>query len=173
MAKYLEYLNGYISEKGAIASTSGVLDASKIIQTDGGGKLDVSFLPTGVTVQAKVVQASEAFSAGDFVNIYWNSTDSAWRARLADASDTGKQANSFVRAASISGANATCYLEGVNDQVSGFTDVGGDVWLSGATPGGATTTPPTSGSGGISQRIGTILSATEIDSEFGHPIHLA
>jgi len=173
MANYLEYSSGYIAEKGAIGSTAGVGDASKIIQTDAGGKLDASFLPSGVMLQVKIVQASEALSAGDFVNIYWNTTDTAWRVRLADASVTDKQANAFVKAAVSSGGNASCYLEGVNDQVTGFTAVGGDVWLSATTPGAGTTTAVASGSGGISQRIGTILSATELDTEFSEPIQLA
>lgn len=173
MANYLEYLSGYISEKGAIASTTGVGDASKIIQTDAGGKIDASFLPSGVMIQVKIIQASEALSAGDFVNVYYNTGDAALRVRLADATDAAKFANGFVKAAVLSGANASVYLEGVNDQVSGFTAVGGDVWLSGTTPGAATTTTMSSGSGGISQRVGTILSATELDTEFDHPVHLA
>jgi hypothetical protein len=164
--KFLRYLAGKPAEAAALQTSGGVGDADKIVATGADGRLDASLMPTSVTVQTKVVAASEDLAAGDLVN-FWNDTGTV-KARLADAS-TSRAAHGYVKAGALTGANATVYLEGVNDQVSGL--VAGDVWL--GESGAVTQTAPASGSGGISQLVGTALAAAEMDFEKEQPIGLA
>jgi hypothetical protein len=169
-AKYLKVntTGGGHEEEIPIVSTTGVSDAGKIVQTDSGGLLDPSLFPAGVLAQSKVLPASEDLAAGDFVNV-WDDTGTP-KVRLATASTSGKEAHGFVLASVSSGGNATVYFEGQNTQVTGAT--AGNVFLSAATPGGFTSTPP-SGTGKIVQRIGTAVAATSIDFEQGLVIKLA
>jgi hypothetical protein len=164
MAKYLKVnpTTGFNQEETPIVSSTGVSDASKIVQTDSSGLLDPTLLPAGVLVQSGVLPASEDLAAGDFVNVWDDS--STPKVRLANASTSGKEAHGFVLASVTSGANATVYFEGQNTQVTGAT--AGNIFLSAATPGGFTSTPP-SGTDKVVQRIGTAIAATKIDFEQG------
>jgi len=76
----------------------------------------------------------------------------------------------YVVAGFDSGATATIYLEGVNAQMSALTP-GSPCWL--GTAGAVTQTAPATGSGGVSQMVGTALSATEMEFEPKGPIYLA
>ncbi|OQW92821.1 MAG: hypothetical protein BWK78_00395 [Thiotrichaceae bacterium IS1] len=172
MATFLDTINGYLKQLVPITTSSGTSDGNKIAQTDASGRFDVTLMPTSVTPQVKIVQAAEALTAGNYVNIYYDNTASDVRCRKADASVTGKYAHGFTKANVSSGADATIYLEGINDQVSGFDAVAGTAWLSATTPGGVVTTPP-AGSGQVVQIVGTVLSPTEIDTEMQQPILLA
>lgn len=164
--KYLELTSTGISEKAAIDSSAGAGDAGKIPALDGTGRLDSSFMPAGTGADVQTVAASENLAAGDFVNI-WDSTGA--KVRKADASGgLGKKAHGFVLAGVTSGNNATVYFEGVNTQVVGLT-VGATYWLSGTTPGGVTTTPPTT-SGYIAQVVGNAITATTLNTEISTPI---
>jgi len=107
-----------------------------------------------------VVEASENLAAGDFVNIY-DSTGTPM-CRKADASTTGKEAHGFVLDAVTSGANATVYFEGTNDQITGAT--AGRVYLSAATAGGIGSTPPST-AGNIVQQLGVATAATSMNVE--------
>lgn len=144
----------------SIQSSVGAGDADKLIATDATGKLHASFLPAGLGASTSVVQASEALSAGDFVDIY---TDTgASRVRKADAA-TLKAADGFVLAAVSSGANATVYPLGeLNNQRSGLTP-GTDYFLSVTTPGGVQTDAPSS-AGQLYQCLGVAISATELQT---------
>ena len=110
--------------------------------------------PAGI-VPPVVVPASEALSAGDFVNLYSNAgTTNARRANAA-----GKPAHGFVLTAVASGSNASVNTVGVNTAVTGQTI--GDVFLQ-ATAGQAGSVAPTT-TGQIVQNIGTALSDTSIN----------
>jgi hypothetical protein len=122
-------------------------------------------MPTGIGADTTVIAASEALSAGDYVNI-WDDAGTP-KVRKADAS-TVKPADGFVKDACSSGANATVYHEGANGQHTGLTG-GARYFLSSTTPGGVTTTPP-SASGSIVQFIGKATSATSINFEAAAPI---
>jgi hypothetical protein len=52
----------------AKASSAGAADAGKVVQLDGSGRLDNSVMPVGIGADTKVMMASEALAAGDFVN---------------------------------------------------------------------------------------------------------
>ncbi len=166
MAKYLKNNAGQIQEESSIATSAGAADATKIPHLDGNGRLDTSFMPSGIGADTKVIVASEALAAGDFVNIH-NSTGA--KARKADASTSGKEAHGFVLSAVANAANATVYFEGANTQVTGQT--AGVVFLSASTPGAAAAAP--SGTGQVVQRLGIAVSATEINFEAGLGILLA
>lgn len=155
--KYIANSSGKLKEVAAIQTSSGVSDAGKIPALDSSGLLDASLMPAGVSAEIVVATASEALTAGDFVNLYNNS--GTINVRKADASNNTKPADGFVLANVSSSGTATVYLISVkNTAVSGLT-VGADYWLS-TTPGAITATAP-SASGNIVQRLGKAKSATE------------
>ena len=166
--KFLRILAGAWAELEALVTSAGAGDAGKIPALDATGKLDNSLMPVGIGADSKILPASENLAAGDKVNI-WNDGGTA-KARKADATVAGKEANGFVLAAVTSGANATVYFDGTNTQLSGLTP--GAVYYLATTAGGVTTTPP-SGSGNVVQRVGRALSATELTFEPGEPVTLA
>ena len=151
----------------AKTSSAGAVDAGKVVQLDGSGRLDSSVMPVGIGADTKVMVASEALAAGDFVNVW--SDGGAFKVRKADATTSGKRTHGFVLSAVASGANATVYFEGENTAVTGMTP--GDVFL-GTTAGRAQATAPT-GSGQAVQRIGVATSATSVNFEPSQPIVLA
>lgn len=165
--KYIKNSAGTLAEEVASQTSTGVGDAGKIVALDSTGKLDTSLLPTGIGADTAAVEASEALSAGDLVNIY----DSLGaKCRKADASTSGKEAHGFVLENVNSAATATIYFEGNNPQVTGLTP--GVQFLSAVTPGAASVTAPT-GSGNTVQKVGFATSATNINFQSGVPITLA
>lgn len=164
--KYLTNVSGVATEIVAPVVSAGAADAGKLPALNGSGKLDSTVMPLGIGADTQAITTSEALVAGDFVNI-WNSTGA--KARKADASTAGKEAHGFVLSAATSGAVATVYFEGTNDQVSGQTP--GVVFLA-TTPGTATGTAP-SASGNAVQRIGFAISATAINFQSNPPLVLA
>lgn len=165
--KYLTNNGGTITEIAALATSAGAGSANAIPALDGSGRLDNSFMPSGIGADTQAITASEALAAGDFVNV-WNSTGA--KVRKADASVAGKEAHGYVLAAVSSSATATVFFDDLNNQVTGMTP--GVVYLSATTPGQATGTAP-SGSGQVVQRIGVAVSATAIHAAFVQPIALA
>jgi hypothetical protein len=166
--KFLRLLSGVISELEALVTSAGAGDAGKIPALDATGKLDNSFMPVGIGADSKILPASENLAAGDLVNV-WNDSGTA-KARKADATTAGKEANGFVLSAVTLGNNATVYFDGTDTQLSSLTP--GGVYYLATTAGGVTDTPP-SGSGNVLQRVGRALSATELTFEPGEPITLA
>jgi hypothetical protein len=158
MAKYIEQVAGQLREKVGSAVSLGAADAGKIVQLDAQGKLDSTLMPIGIGADTQIIVASEALTAGDFVNIH-NSTGA--KARKADATTPGKEAHGFVLGTFTSGSNATIYFEGTNNQVTGQTP--GIVFLSAAAPGQAVNAAPTT-AGQFVQPIGLATSATAINS---------
>ena len=152
--KFLALVSGKIKE--VFASVTGTANA--IPAGDATGKLDISWLPVGVGAEVVTATASEALSAGNFVNIYDNG--GVISCRKADATTNGKPAHGFVLGAVTSGTVATIYTAGnINTQQTGLT-IGVDYYL-GTAPGGITVTAP-SASGNIVQPIGRASKTTEI-----------
>lgn len=155
---FLNLANGQRVLDRAAQTSAGAADANKIIRLDAAGKIDTTFLPTGVGPETRTTTASEALSAGNLVNL-WNDAGTL-KARKADATTTGKDANGFVLAGISSGATGTVYLEeGVISGLSGLTL--GSIYYLHTTAGGLTTTVPSS-SGNVVQEVGKALSATEL-----------
>jgi len=168
--------NKYVSISGnsqllveGLVTSAGAGDAGKIPALDSGGKLDTTLMPTGVGPDTRTIASSENLAAGDMVNI-WDDAGTA-KVRKADASNTGKRAHGFVLAAVTSPANATVYLSGTNDDLSGLT-AGTSLFLSGGTAGAVTATAPTTASH-LWQPVGIALSTTEARIEIDTPITLA
>ena len=138
----------------AVSTSAGAGSANKVPLLGAAGTFDVTMLPTGVGPEVAVILTSEALSAGDWVNVYNNT--SVANVRKADGA-SNKRAHGFVLAAVSSGANATVYFDGNNTACMGLTI--GDQYLSATTPGKSTTTVPT-GTGNIVQFLGTAFSTT-------------
>ena len=124
-------------------------------------------MPAGIGADTSVVPSSENLAAGDLVNL-WNDSGTI-KARKADATTSGKQADGFVLTAITSPANATVYHDGTNSQVTGLTP--GKQWLS-TTPGKSTNVRPTS-SGNIQQPVGFAITATSLTFNVGETIKVA
>jgi len=147
-------------------TSAGAGDSGKVVALDGSGRIDSTMMPVGIGADTATIQASEALSAGDLVNIH---NSGGPRVRKADATTAGREAHGFVLAAVANGANATVYFEGTNTGVTGLTP--GPQFLS-ITPGIATATAP-SAAGNIVQRVGVATAATALNFEGGVPVTLA
>lgn len=165
--KFLRLVNGAFAEVFGLQSSSGAPDGGKIVALDDNGRLSTTMMPVGVGADTKLLPATEALTAGNYVNIYDASGTTS--VRKADASTAGKPADGFVLESVGSGGTATVYKEGSNNQLTGLTG-GADLFLS-TTPGLATATPPSS-AGQVVQRIGKAMGATEADFERGYPVTL-
>lgn len=166
MPKFIKQNAGALVEEATVTA-GGAPNAGKVPELDGNGRLHNSMMPTGIGADTAVIAASEALAAGDFINV-WDSSGA--KVRKADGSAAGKPANGFVLTAVASGANATVYFEGTNDQVSGQTP--GEVFLS-ATAAGKTVAEAPTGAGKVVQSLGIAISPTAINFERGAPIILA
>ena len=97
----------------------------------------------------------EALAPGDIISIFEDG--GVTKARQADATTAGKEADGYVLAASIVGAPARVLFTGVNNQLTGRTP-GAKQFLS-TTKGQLTETPPNA-SNNIVQEIGRGILAT-------------
>jgi hypothetical protein len=156
-------------EVEATVISVGAGDAGKIPGLDSTGKLDISLMPSGIGPDVVVIEASEALSAGDFVNIYDNSGTP--NARKADAStaNAGKIAHGYVVDNVSSAANASIYFEGTNDAVTGLT-AGVTYALSHTAPGGVVALGSATTMAGHSlQILGVATSSSTLNVELGKP----
>lgn len=165
--KFLRLVSGALTEVIATITSAGAANSGDIVALDATGRLDTSVMPVGLGADTASIPASEALSAGSWVNV-WSNAGTA-NVRKADATTPGKEAHGFVLAAVTSGANATVYFEGTNTQVTGQT--AGPVYLQ-TTPGTGGATVP-SGSGQIVQEIGFAVSATAVNFQSQLPVTLA
>lgn len=166
--KFITNNAGTLTELAATQTSAGAGDAGKIVALDASGRLASAMMPVGIGADTATITASEALSAGDYVNI-WNNAGS-FNVRKADGSTAGKEAMGFVLAAVASSASATVYFEGSNTQVTGQTP--GRVFLSATTPGLGTATAPST-AGQVVQCVGFATSATSVNFQAELPIVLA
>jgi hypothetical protein len=166
-SKFLALVGGRIREVFATVVSNGATDDGKIIALGTDGRLDNSVLPVGVGIETKSIQASENLSAGNLVNI-WNS-GGQFRARKADATASGKEANGFVLSSVSSGQTAQVYLEGT---ITGLTGLLPTRYYLSTVPGEITDTPP-SNSGNVVQYVGNAVSTSEITFEATDGVILA
>lgn len=154
--KFLNLEAGKYKLDTAIATTTGVADAAKIIRTDSTGRLDTSLLPIGVGPDVKLAPASEALGAGKYVNFWLDS--GVVKVRLADSSNA-RDAQGFVKDAVANAAQATVFFEGPNTGLSGLT-LGQRYYLgTGGTP---TDVPATTG---IHQYLGVAVDANTLNTD--------
>ena len=161
LPRFLAVIGLKVKELLPINSSAGAGDAEKLIATNALGQIDQSFFPAGIGTATFIRPASEALSAGDFVNMHDNA--GASNARKAD-NTSYKPADGFVLAAVGMGANATIFPLG--EIVSGLTGLtpGSEYFL--GTAGGLTLTPPTA-AGSIFQRVGVALTANTLSTDRG------
>jgi len=162
MASTLQLISGVITRVVANITSAGAADAGKLVQLDGNGKLSTSLLPAAALNNNEdyALAASEALSAGDIINV-WNNGGVA-NIRKADATDSTKPPMGYVSAAVALGATGTARLgNGVIVGMVGLT-IGARYYLSAATPGAITLTPPAV-TGNVVYAIGRAKSATEFN----------
>jgi hypothetical protein len=158
------------AELEATVVSTGVAEAGDVVALDANGKLDLSVMPTGIGADVVVVLASESLAAGDYVNIYDNAGTPNCRKADASAANAAEIAHGFVKDNVSSAANATIYLEGTNDDLTGLT-AGLTYALSHTVPGGVVALGSATTTAGHSlQVVGTALSATAMNTEIGSPI---
>lgn len=166
--KFLDIVNGVLTQIQAINSSAGAGDADKIIRLDAAGKMNANMLPAGVGADTKTIATSETLSGADIVNV-WDNTGEA--VRKADATAANKyRAVGFVLAGWTHPDNAEVFFEGTITGLSSLT-IGATYYLS-ETAGTITTTVPTT-SGAIVQEVGVAVSATELSFEPSKPVTLA
>lgn len=190
--RFLAWLSGRIKMVATIATSAGAADAekipstngsgvldpsilnaattgvSKVVLTDGTGKIDVTILPTGVGPDTASITSSENLAAGDLVNV-WDDAGTV-KVRKADATAEGKEAMGFVLAGVTAPAAATVYFEGQLTGLTGLTR-GARQYLS-TTPGGRVETAP-SGAGNVAQEVGHAISTTVMVFEPQMPVTVA
>ncbi|MBF0111082.1 MAG: hypothetical protein HQL76_18100 [Magnetococcales bacterium] len=145
--KYLKVdtTDGRTKEEAAVNISNGPADEGRIPALDSGGKLDLTMMPTGIGPDLKSLPVGVDVTAGNFVTVYDDL--GTLKVKPAKADNSAIQADGFVKETVTVGNPVNVYFEGVNDQVSGHTP-GTRVFLSAATAGAATATPPT-GSGHV------------------------
>lgn len=158
--KPIHLVSGRLTQVEATVSSAGVGNAGDIVALDGTGKLDLTVMPVGLGADLKSIIASESLASGDFVAV-WNDTGTP-KARKADATTAGKEADGFVKDAVTSGQSALVYFEGANTSLTGLTP-GARYYLH-TTAGGVSSTPP-SASGNVVQYLGRAISTTELSFE--------
>lgn len=167
--KYLK-LNtstGNSAEQAALQSSAGAGDAGKIPALDSAGRLNANMMPVGIVPETVSFTASEDLTAGNFVNLY---LDTTLKGRKADNSN-GRRAHCFVNASVSTAATGTGFTEGVNSDLSGMTAGAENVML--GTAGGVTETVPSAGASVIVQHLGFAKSATELIVDLKQPIERA
>jgi hypothetical protein len=158
-SKFLTIVNGVKTLISAITSSAGNTDANKVVATGSDGKLSLSLMPSGVGAATLALTATEALSAGNFVNI-WDDTGIS-KVRKADATN-GRTANGFVLNAVAQDATAIITLQGLNSGLSGL--VAGKKYYLAAS--GSVDDDAPSISGQIIQELGIATSATTINFEY-------
>ncbi len=159
--RFLTIVNNVRTLVTAISASVGVGDANKIVATNASGVIDSTLLPPGVGANTKLIEASEALTAGDYVNIH---NSSGAKVRKADATDNTKPAHGFVLNNVSSAAMATVYFDTINSARTGLTP-GTMYVLSKTVPGGVTALGAfVEAAGNIVQQLGIAISATEIET---------
>lgn len=165
--KFLQHdAAGGFREVEATAS-GGAGQASKIPALDLSGRLDSTMMPTGIGAETTIVEAFGALAAGDLVNVF--NDNGIAKVRKADASSGVAPANGFVLQAYTTGATATVYWGGLNNQVTGLTP--GKHYLS-TTPGASNHVAPAT-AGNVVQIVGFAVSSTVLNFNPQDPILLA
>ena len=160
--KFLKLGTSGFEEVTTIDSSAGAGDVGKIPSLDSSGKIDNSFLPAGIGGETLSIEASEALSAGDLVNLH---ESTGVKVRKADNTNN-RPAHGFVLDAITSAASGSVYFEGACTGLTGMT-IGAQQWL-GAT-GAVTEIIPTT-AGYIAQSVGRAVSATQLSFEPSDPI---
>lgn len=162
LQKFLALVSGKITQTAPVQASSGSSSAGAIVALNSAGAVDVTMLPTGVGPDTQSITASEALSAGAFVNV-WNNSGTL-NVRNANGA-TGLEAHGFVLAAAAASTAATVYFTGIDSALTGLT-LGADYYLSDAAIGAIVSTAPST-PGHYSQQVGTAISTTALQVSLG------
>lgn len=159
--KFLSRIGGVTKSINPAVASTGSADAGRVIATGPDGKVDTTFLPSGIGAPTISAPASEGLSAGKYVNIFEDT--GAVKVRLADNSN-GRPAHGFVKASVLPAETATVFGLGViNADHTGLTP--GSLQYLG-TAGGVISVPLDGAdplnSGFVCQELGVAVSATEV-----------
>lgn len=163
--KFLRNSSGQIVEVLGVVVSAGAANDGDIPALDSTGKLDLTVMPVGIGPDAEEIYATEALSAGDLVNIWYNVGETRVECRKADCSN-GRRAHGFVLDAVDADATALVYKDATNTSKSGLT-AGTIYYLS---TGGAVTDTAPSTNGYISQEVGYATTTTALAFEPQQPI---
>lgn len=166
---FLARVAGRTKQLFGLQVSAGAADAGKIPALNDDGVLDITLLPAGVGANTVTAVASEALTAGDFVNV-WNDVG-VFKVRRADNSNN-RAAHGYVKVSVLSAASATVYrLNTINANRSGLTP-GAEYWL--GTAGGVISSPldPVADTGKTDQYLGIAKSATELVTVEYEPVLL-
>lgn len=159
--KVLRRVGGKTQQYTPATSSAGAADAGKLIALGADGKLDPSMYIAGAATTRPVL-ASEAIGAGKFVNFHMVAT--ALNMRLADNSNSRPAHGFCIVAVAAAATGAVSPLDAVNSALTGLT-IAADYYL--GTAGGALAAPldaATATTGSIDQKLGTAISATEMET---------
>ena len=153
---------GRLDRKTANDTSAGSADGGKVVALNSSGKLDATLFDSATLGGGgDLIVTTEAVAAGDWVNIFLSG--GVRKCRKALGADGTKPAHGFVLVAATSGGTATVYRTGTNTKIAltGFTtsDIGTALFLSDATSGGCTKTPPNTATH-LLQRIGYVSDVT-------------
>lgn len=152
--KFIDLVAGEQVQKTPLTTSAGAGSSGSMIALDPSGKLDSSFMPSGVASRINAL-ATEDLGEDKLINLWVDG--GVTKARLADATDNTKPADGYVDSPVTNGNSASVIpLSGLADNLSGLTP--GKIFLA-TTPGGVTSTPP-SVSGNIVQEVGVAVTAT-------------
>jgi hypothetical protein len=158
--KILQIVSGVKAVYNALLSSAGAGSANQIPALDATGRLDISFMPSGIGGSVSpTLTASAVITAGMLTNIYNNAGVAS--VRPADNTAVGSEANSWANAGIASGGTGTVTLAGIvaGSALAGLT-AGVKYFL--GTVGAVTTTAPAT-AGNVIQPVGVALSATTLE----------
>lgn len=174
MAKYLTTDNqGEDYYEIPIKESTGAASANKIPQTKEDGKLDVSLMPPELDLSAETATTSEALAAGDFINVWLDSSDSTVKIRKGDAGNN-RPYHGFVRTSYPVGVEATYFSGGDNTELSDL--VPGSPYFASETPGTASPTIPLENDdfkpNTFIQNLGIAINTTTLRFEYNSPRYM-
>lgn len=168
---FLKLDSGTMRSVESTAGTGGTADANKIFHLDGAGKIPVEVLPAGAGPDIFNAEASEALSAGNYVNL-WNDSGTA-KVRKADNTNS-RPAHGFVRATVANAATASVYPIHAPNPNAPTGTIGARAYL--GTAGGVITTPldeeSSSNDGYIHQYLGFYTSTSRLEGADRHYIQI-
>jgi len=155
--KFLMKGVGVLQEGQAINSSAGAASSGKIGCLGADGRFNENMMPAGVAAETQVCKAGVGgLAANDVVYIHLVTT--VLTADKADATDSTKRAQGYVKEVAEAGADVTVYLDG---ELPGTGFMPGVKYYLTTTPGTVSTTAPNA-SGNMVQCIGEAVNETEV-----------
>ena len=155
--KFLSKGAGIFQEAQAIDTSAGNGSAGLIPALGADGRLNENMMPAGVAAETVVCKAGVGgLAANDVVYIHLVTT--TLTADKANATDSTKRAQGYVKEVAEAGANVTVYLDG---ELPGTALTPGAKYYLTTTPGTVSPTAPT-GSSNMVQCVGEAVGEAEI-----------